>query len=124
MAKQIRSNQFTQVGHFVNTPLGYSVTNHKIGTSAWWSDMAHQMVKNPNQLMQLYTYDPSREGGPKNAGKAREGAMGCKRRIEVCGIIALAELTTDLWHFVPEVTTQDNIIFHVYARYARVTPTI
>ena len=124
MAKQIRSNQFTQVGHFVNTPLGYSVTNLKVGTSAWWSDMAYQMVKNPNQLMHLYTYDPSREGGPKNARKAREGAMGCMSRIEKRGIIALNELTTDLWHFVPEVTTPDNIVFHVYARYAKTTPTI
>jgi hypothetical protein len=82
------------------------------------------MVTHPDQLMHIYTYDPSREGGPRNARKAREGAMGCMKRIEALGIIALAELTTDLMHFVSEVTTPDNIVFHVYARYTRVTSTI
>ena len=119
MAKQIRSNQFTQVGKFVDAPIGYRVTTNKVGTSAWWSEMALQMVTHPEQLMHLYTYDPSREGGPKDAKKAREGALGCQHRIEHRGIISLNELTTDLMHFKAEITTRDNIVFHVYARYTR-----
>jgi len=44
MAKQIRSNQFTQVGKFVDAPIGYRVTTNKVGTSAWWSEIKTNLV--------------------------------------------------------------------------------